>query len=249
MPGYVFTPVKMDETVQHPAIVLLHGGFHQHFDVEWFPLIRGLIAHGYVVIFPEYHGSRGYGPEIFENNYGRSDVDDTLAAAAYIGTKPFVDKRRLGIVGESRGGMITLLSIERAPKQFKVAVDVVGLTDFVAYMGYKPEYRRQEVAREKGFGGKLPNKNLEAYMEVSPINYVKNIETPLLVLSNKGDEIAPMMLHTGRLLELLKSYDKVYEAKIYENVPGGHIFLHGDTPERADAYERIYKWLGKYLEP
>lgn len=249
VPGYVFTAKTADKGVRHPAVILLHGGFHQHFDVEWFPLVRGLVEHGYVVMFPEYHGSRGYGPEIFTNDYGHSDVDDTIAAAHYIVTKPYVDGSRIAIAGESRGGMITLLAIERAPKLFKAAIDVVGLTDFVAYMAYKPEYRRQEVAREKGFGGKLPFENLGAYMYASPINYVAKIEAPLLVLSNKGDEIAPMQLHTGRLIELLKLYKKTYDAKIYENVPGGHVFLHGDTPQRADAYGRIYAWLGQYLNP
>ncbi len=68
--------------------------------------------------------------------------------------------------------MVTLLAIERAPKEFKVAVDVVGLADFIAYMSYKPEYRRQEVASEKGFGGKMPFDDLKEYLDVSPVDHV-----------------------------------------------------------------------------
>lgn len=248
-PGYVFYAKGMDQSRKHPAVVLLHGGFHERFNVEWFPLIAGLTQRGYVVVFPEYHGSRGYGQEQYRNDYGNSDTNDVLAAADYIAKKPFVDPARLSIVGESRGGMVTLLAIEKAPTKFKAAVDVVGLTDFVAYMAYKPEYRREEVAKEsKSFGGKLPNENLAAYMAASPINGVDKIQTPLLVMASTGDTIAPLQLHTGRLLDALKARGKVFESKIYDNAPGGHIFLHGDQPEREDAYQRIYAWLERWVK-
>jgi dipeptidyl aminopeptidase/acylaminoacyl peptidase len=249
IPAYVFTPKDMAAGQRRPAVVLLHGGFHERLNVEWFPLIDELVRGGYVVIFPEYRGSRGYGEELYANDYGRTDTADVLAAADYIATKDFVDPQRLAVVGESRGGMLTLLAIEQAPKRFKAAVDVVGLTDFVAYMAYKPEYRRQEVAREnKGFDGQLPDKNLAAYMAVSPINHVDKIETPVLVLATTGDTIAPITLHTGRLLDALKARGKVHDSKIYDNAPGGHTFLHGDTPERKDAYGRILRWLDTHLK-
>lgn len=248
IPGYVFTPVGMNSSEPHPAVVLVHGGFHERFNVEWFPLITGLTKRGYVVIFPEYHGSRGYGENLYKNDYGVSDTADVLAAGDYIARKPYVDPKLLAIVGESRGGMVTLLAIEQQPAKFKAAVDVVGLTDFLAYMAYKPEYRRQEVARESAsFSGKLPNENLAAYMAVSPINAVDKIQSPLLVMASTGDTIAPLALHTGRLLDALKARGKVYNSKIYDNAPGGHIFMHGDQPERDDAYSRIYAWLARYL--
>ncbi|MGH6781397.1 MAG: alpha/beta hydrolase family protein [Sphingomonadaceae bacterium] len=251
IPGYVFTPASgVPAGEKRPAVVVVHGGFHERFNVEWFPLITSLVQRGYVVIFPEYRGSRGYGSNHYRNDYGVTDTADVLAAAAYIARKPFVDSERLAIVGESRGGMLTLLAIQQQPTRFKAAVDVVGLTDFVAYMAYKPEYRRQEVARENpSFGGKLPNENLAAYMAVSPINHVDKIQTPLLVMASTGDMIAPITLHTGRLLDALKARNKVHEAKIYENAPGGHVFMHGDQPERDDAYARIFAWLDRYVKP
>jgi len=250
IPGYVFTPVGMNEGQRRPVVLLAHGGFHERFNVEWFPLITGLVKRGYVVIFPEYRGSRGYGENLYRNDYGVTDTDDILAMAAYVAKKPFADRGRMAIIGESRGGMATLLAIEKEPKTFKTAVDVVGLTDFVAYMAYKPEYRREEVAKESAsLGGKLPNENLAAYMAISPINGVDRIETPLLVMATTGDKIAPITLHTGRLLDALKARGKRFEAHIYDNAPGGHIFMHGDQPERDDAYARIYAWLETWLKP
>lgn len=250
IPGYIFTPPQIAPDRRYPAVVLVHGGFHQHFNVEWFALIAELIKRGYVVIFPEYRSSQGYGETIYKNDYGTTDVADVLAAAAYFSGKPYVDASRLGIIGESRGGMVTLLAIEQEPERFKAAVDIVGLADFVAYMAYKPDWRRKQVAQESpSFGGKLPDQNLAAYMKVSPINHVEKIKAPLLVLATTGDEIAPLDLHTGRLLDALKARGKTFEAKIYDHAPGGHVFLHGDTPERDDGYNRIFAWLEKYLHP
>ncbi len=97
-------------------------------------------------LFPEYRGNSGYGEAHYENSYGRTDVADVLSAADFLSKQENVDASRLGIVGHSRGGMVTMLALEKAPQRFKVAVEIAGLADFVAYMSYKPEYRRQEVA-------------------------------------------------------------------------------------------------------
>jgi len=249
IPGYVFRSAQ-HKGGKRPALVLVHGGFHEHFNHSWFWMVEQAVSRGYVVIFPEYRGSRGYGDRHFRNDYGVTDVADVLSAADFVARQPDVDAERIGIVGESRGGMVTLLAIEKQPRRFRVAVDIVGLTDFVAYMAYKPEYRRQEVANESaGFAGKLPNDNLAAYMAVSPINNVDAIESPLLVIATTGDKIAPLSLHTGRLIDALKARGKTFEAKIYEDAPGGHVFMHGDTPERDDAAKRVFDFVARYLKP
>jgi dipeptidyl aminopeptidase/acylaminoacyl peptidase len=248
IPAWLFTPVKMDAGRRHPAIVAVHGGFHYSLDDEFFGYIERFVREGYVVIFPEYRGSRGYGKEHYDaQEYGGADVDDVLSAADLVAGKPYVDAKRLGIVGRSRGGMITLLAIAREPKRFQAAVDVVGLADFLMYMAYKPEYRRQEVAKEPHFAG-MPFERLQKYVEVSPVNQVAKIETPLLVHATTYDEIVPHQLHSGRLVELLKAHGKEYEYRLYERAPGGHGFSDGDTPEARDSLDRIVAFLAKHLK-
>jgi len=249
IPGYVFTPATMQRGTKRPGLVIVHGGFHEKLDWRFFKLIDNAVSQGYAVIFPEYRGSAGYGEAVYTNSYGVTDVADVLAAADYLAKKDFVDASRMGILGHSRGGMTTLLAIEKAPKRFQAAVDIAGLTDFVAYMSYKPDARRMEVAKEKEFGGKLPPENLPAYMEVSPINYVDAIQTPLLVLATSGDKIVPLALHTGRLIDALKARGKVFASHIYDQAPGGHTFLFGDSDEQRDCFQRSFDWLAKYLKP
>ncbi|WP_339710526.1 alpha/beta fold hydrolase [uncultured Sphingosinicella sp.] len=249
IPTHVFMPVKASNA-RRPAVVMVHGGFHERLEPSWFPLIEAVVEAGYVVLFPEYRGSRGYGDAIYQNDYGNTDVADVLAAARYAATRPDIDGGRIGILGQSRGGMVTLLAIERAPKQFKAAVDIVGLTDFVAYMSYKPDYRRKEIAETNpSFKGKLPHENLPAYINVSPINFVDKIEAPVLVLATSGDKIVPHTIHTGRLIDALKANGKVHEARIYDEAPGGHVFMKGATPERDDALKRIVAWFNRWMGP
>lgn len=250
VPGYIFAPRPLDKGKRYPGLVIVHGAFHGRLDWRFFDLIDFAVTKGYVVMFPEYRGSTGYGDQTYKNNYGISDVADVLASADYlVKSQPYVDPGRLGIYGHSRGGMVTLLGIERAPTKFRAAVDVCGLTDFLAFMAYKPDFRRMETANEPFFGGKLPSENLAPYIEISPLNHVDEIQTPLFVAATTGDKTVPLNLHTGRLIDALKARNKTHEVKIYENAPGDHIFIFGDSDERKDLFERSFAFLAKYLKP
>lgn len=248
IPAWLFTPVRLEQGRRHPAIVAVHGGFHYSLDEEYFGFIERFVREGYVVIYPEYRGSRGYGKEHYDaQEYGRGDVEDVLSAAELVAKKPFVDPQRLGIVGRSRGGMVTLLAIEKQPKRFRAAVDVVGLTDVLMYMAYKPEYRRQELAKEPHLKG-LPFDNLQAYIDISPIHHVEKIETPLLIHATTYDPIVPHLVHTERLVEALKAHGKQYEYKLYERAPGGHGYSEADSPEAVDSLNRIVEFLDRHLK-
>jgi dipeptidyl aminopeptidase/acylaminoacyl peptidase len=250
VPGYIFSPKPLDRSKRYPGLVIVHGAFHGRLDWRFFDLIEQSVSKGYVVIFPEYRGSAGYGDVHYKNNYGNTDVTDVLASADYlVKSTPYVDPERLGILGHSRGGMVTLLAIERAPTKFKAAVDVAGLTDFLAFMAYKPDFRRLETASEPFFGGKLPSENLAPYMEISPLNHVDKIQTPLLIVATTGDKTVPLTLHTGRLIDAMRARNKTHEVKIYDQAPGDHVFLFGDTDERRDFFDRTFVFLGKYLKP
>jgi len=75
-------------------------------------LIRELVEQGYPVISPEYRGSSGYGMA-YERamDYGAREDDDVLMARDWMLQRyPFLDAKRVGLVGWSHGGMISLMS-------------------------------------------------------------------------------------------------------------------------------------------
>lgn len=248
VPTWVFKPKEMESGKRYPAVVAVHGGFHYSLDEEYFGFLERFVSEGYVVIFPEYGGSRGYGKSHYDDQqYGSGDVADVLDAAKWFSKQAFVDSKNMGIVGRSRGGMITLLAIEQEPDLFGAAVDVVGLADFLMYMAYKPEYRRLEVAKEAHFKG-LPFDNLQAYIDASPIMHVEKIKTPLLVHATTYDQIVNHKLHSERLIEALKAHGKKYEYKLYERAPGGHGYSDGASAEAEDSLNRIIKFLDRNLK-
>ena len=249
IPGYVFTPTKMTAGKKLPAILMLHGGDHTQLADPWFPWIAGFVERGYVVMYPEYRGSSGHGDLIYENNYGVTDFADVLAADTYLASLDYVDSARIGIFGHSRGGMLTLRAIELEPKRFAAAAEIAALCDMVGFMGWKPEVRRQEIAAQKGFGGKLPDKNLPAYMAISPSLYVEKINTPVFVISTTGDKTNVYQLNNKRVVEGLKAYNKTFVEQLYQDAPGGHMFAFADTEEARDCMKRTFEWFGKYLSP
>ncbi|MDE2134648.1 MAG: S9 family peptidase [Alphaproteobacteria bacterium] len=249
-PAYVFAPAVLEKNRQYPGLVIVHGSYHGSLDPSIFELIATAVDKGYIVIFPEYRGSRGYGQAHYDAiDFGGKEVDDVEAAADYLAQTRPVPRDRIGIYGRSKGGMVTLLAIERFPKSFKAAVDVVGLTDMIAYMAYKPGFRGEDVAKQPRFGGKTIQQDAAPYIDVSPLNHVDAIETPLLIHATTGDKTAPVQLHSGRLIEVLKAHGKGFESKIYDMAPGGHLYSEVDTPQARDSEQRIFEFLAKYLQP
>ncbi len=112
-------------------------------------------ARGYVVIAPEYRGSIGYGRAHFDAiDYGGREVDDVVTAVEVLRTRyPLVDCRRIGIIGWSHGGMITLLSVLRNPSTFRAAaaiVPVVNLIDRVERKGVEKQLALIDPANRLG---------------------------------------------------------------------------------------------------
>ena len=248
-PAYVFSP-KAPQRGPAAGLVMVHGSYHGSLDPMIFGFIAAAVDHGYTVIFPEYRGSRGYGQTQYDAiDFGGKEVDDVIAAADYLLSTRAIPKNKLAIYGRSKGGMIVLLAIERFPAVFAAAVDVVGIADMVAYMAYKPGFRGNDIAKQPRFGGKTIAQDAGPYIDVSPLNHVEDIQTPLLVHATSGDKTAPVQLHSGRLIELLKAHNKVFESKIYDNAPGGHVFSEVDSPDARDSQDRIFEFLAKYTHP
>jgi dipeptidyl aminopeptidase/acylaminoacyl peptidase len=249
IPGYVFTPLNLPAGKKFPAILMLHGGDHTQLVDYFFGYIAAAVEHGYVVMFPEYRGSSGHGDFIYENNYGVTDFADVQAATTFLAQQSYVDPARLGILGHSRGGMMTLRAIELEPKRFAAAVEIAALSDMVGFMGWKPQARREDIASQKGFGGKMPDRNLPAYMAISPALYLDKVNTPLLVASTTGDKTNVYELNNRRVVEGLKAYNKTFTEVLYHNAPGGHQFAFEDSDEARDLMTKVFAWFGKYLTP
>jgi len=247
---YVFIPKNINPDKKYPLIVLPHGGVHADFTTYYSHIVRELIAQDYIVVAAEYRGSTGYGKGHYEKiDYGGLEVEDVYASRNYmIENYDFVDKDRVGIIGWSHGGLITLMNIFEHPKDFQVAFAGVPVSDLIARMGYYTDEYRALYSADYHIG-QTAYENVEEYKRRSPAwNTHKFQNTPLLIHTNTIDDDVNV-LEVEHLIKSLKADGKKFEYEIFQKVPGGHSFDRMDTKKAKEIRVKIYKHLAKQLKP
>jgi dipeptidyl aminopeptidase/acylaminoacyl peptidase len=247
--SYVFIPQKIDRSKKLPLIVLPHGGVHGDFTTYHAHIIRELMAQGYVVVAPEYRGSTGYGEAFYKQiDYGGLEIEDNNAARDYmVENYDFIDGTRVGAIGWSHGGLITLMDIFEHPNDYQVAFAGVPVSDLVQRMGYYTDDYRQLFSAPYHIG-KTANEDVQEYRRRSPVNHVQKLQTPLLIHTNTNDDDVNV-LEVEHLIEALKAAGKKFEYEIFKDIPGGHSFDRIDTKRAKEIRLKIYQFLAGYLKP
>lgn len=249
--GYTFFPKKLDRSKKAPLIVFVHEGVHSNFmtggRANCAHVVRELIQQGYAIVAPEYRGSTGYGAGYSRAiDYGGREVDDVYSALGWmLEAYPFLDAKRVGIIGWSHGGFITLHNIFQHPATYACAYAGVPVSDLVARMGYKTDSYRRIFTDSLG---KDANDNVKEYVSRSPYSHASELKTPLLVHANTNDEDVNY-LEVQHLITALKAEGKQFDYKVYQNAPGGHYFNRIDTKLARESRQEIYEFLRKYLKP
>jgi dipeptidyl aminopeptidase/acylaminoacyl peptidase len=263
IPAYLFQPLNKRGAKGHAAMVWVHGGVHGNWDTRLWPFVKEAVDRGYVIICPDYRGSTGYG-EAFHNeiDYGGYEIDDTMSAVEYLKTLPHVDPDRIGIMGWSHGGYITLFSVFRDKTPFKAAAAIVPVTNLVFRLSYKgPAYQRQ-FATQKRIQG-LPFEKPELYIQRSPLYSVDKLQVPLLVHVSTNDQDVNFVEDQQIVDALRARKPHLAETKIYVDPPGGyasvgHTFSRRvnidtlkreDSPEQIDSWNRVWTFFDWNLRP
>jgi dipeptidyl aminopeptidase/acylaminoacyl peptidase len=248
--AYTFIPKKMDRSKKQPLLVLAHQGIHGNVNsVELGHVVREIMEQGYALIAADYRGSTGYG-QGFSNliDYGGREVDDVLASKTWMLEKySFLDPKRVGAIGWSHGGLITLMQILTHPDAgYAVAYAGVPVSDLVLRMGYQTAAYQAQYSAAYHIG-KSVRDDIKEYEKRSPITYAANLTIPLMIHTNTNDEDVNV-LEVQRMIMALKAEGKKFEYKVYENAPGGHMFNRLDTKLARDSREEVYAFLAKYLK-
>jgi dipeptidyl aminopeptidase/acylaminoacyl peptidase len=249
--AYSFIPKDLDRGKKYPLLVYVHGGVHSSFGSGGYSIVREMIEQGYVVIAPDYRGSTGYGQGFWRQiDYGGLEVEDVFAGRNWaLETYPFIDPQRVGILGWSHGGLITLMNIFNHPQDYKVAYAGVPVSDIIARMGYKSQSYRDLYSASYHIG-KTAEENVNEYRRRSPSWNAEKLQTPLLIHTNTNDEDVNV-LEVERLIQALKAAGKqdLFQYKIYQDAPGGHSFNRLDTKLARESRREAYQFLAKYLTP
>ncbi len=247
--AYTLLPRKFLSQGKLPLVILVHGGVHGDFNGNNVHVLRELLEQGYAVLAPEYRGSSGYGKDFWQLiDYGGLETEDVFAGRQWmLENHDNIDANRVGIMGWSHGGMITLMNLFAHPKEYQVGYAGVPVCDLVALMGYKDQAYRDQFSAAYHIG-KTAEEDVNEYRRRSPAWNAEKLQTPLLIHTTTNDEDVNV-LEVEHLIQALKAADKKFEHKVYQNAPGGHAFNRIDTKLARESRAEVYRFLAKYLNP
>ncbi|HEX5732453.1 MAG TPA: S9 family peptidase [Blastocatellia bacterium] len=234
---FIVKPHNFDPSKKYPLILNVHGGPQS----QWADSFRGdwqvYPGAGYVVAFPNPHGSTGYGQDFtaqISGDWGGRVYEDLMKVTDHLEKLPYVDGARMGAMGWSYGGYM-MMWFEGHTDRFKTLAAMMGIYDLRSFYGATEELWFPEWDLK----GQPWNSNL--YEKWSPSNYVKNFKTPCLVISGERDYRVP---YTQSL--------QYYTALQKMNVPSRLIIYSnaGHWPswyEMALYYTAHLEWFHQHL--
>src|SRR5437773_2746872 len=249
IPAYTFLPKKYVAGQKLPLMVFAHGGVHGYVGSNYVNVLRELLQQGYAVIASDYRGSAGYGREFWELiDYGGQEIEDVFAGRQFmLENYDNLDPERVGIMGWSHGGLITLMNLFAHPKEFKVGYAGVPVCDLVARMGYHDQGYRDLFSAPYHIG-KTVREDIDEYRRRSPAWNAEKLQTPVLIHTTTNDEDVHV-LEVESMIKALKAAGKSFEHKVYQDAPGGHQFNRLDTKFARESRAEAYRFLARHLSP
>src|SRR6202162_2580234 len=241
--GWLLKPQGLDPQKLHPLVLEVHGGPHGQYGWAFFHELQVLAGMGYVVLFVNPRGSDGYGErfrrEVVRDWGGKDYVDLMSALDQIIERTGYIDTDRMGIGGGSYGGYMTNWAIGQTDG-FSAAVSMRSISNLVS------EYSQHDIVLWGSLElGPPPWPDLDELWRRSPIRYVQNIKTPLLLTCGEMDlrcaisqseELFGAMRLLGKTVELVRFPDESHD-----------LSRSGRPDRRVERLRRIAGWFERFL--
>ncbi len=200
----LYKPKNIEMGKKLPALVQVHGGPTSQYLRNFSMFDQILVNNGFVILKPNFRGSTGYGRNFQDLNVediGGGDFEDVVAGVDYLKTLDYVDSSRIGIFGGSYGGYMTFWATVKKPDIWKAGAASVGITDWKQL--YDESMPHFKYYLHMMFG--KPDEKGDLYKERSPIHFVENLKTPLLIVHGTHDPRCPITqarIYKDKMLEL-----------------------------------------------
>ena len=239
--GWLMKPAGWRADRKYPLILSIHGGPHGMYGWGFSSTFQVYSARGYAVLFLNPRGSSGYGQKFSDgtlNEWGGGDYKDLMAGVDEALRKySWIDQNRLGVTGGSYGGFMTNWIITQTPR-FKAAVAVASVSNLISF--YSTSLYQDLIHAE--FGG-YPWDDYELLWQWSPLKYVKQAQTPTLLIHGELDND----VHITQAEEMYTALKRRGVESVLVRYPReGHGFR--EARHRVDALERTLAWFDRFLK-
>ncbi|MCB1600134.1 MAG: S9 family peptidase [Xanthomonadales bacterium] len=245
IPGILYLPHGASAAAKVPAMVWVHGGPGGQSRLNYSPLVQYLVNHGYAVYAINNRGSSGYGKSFYaadDRRHGEADLDDVVESKKMLIGTGMIDASRIGIIGGSYGGYMTLAALSFRPDAFAVGVDIFGVANWLRTLESIPAWwEAQRAALYAELGDPVADK--ERLMRISPLFHASNINKPLMVLQGANDPRV-LKVESDEIVAAVKANNVPVEYVVFPDE--GHGFRKRENEKTG--YEAILKFLDTHLK-
>jgi len=246
IPAIFYKPLNASPTNKVPALVWVHGGPGGQSRMNFNPLIQYLTNNGYAILAVNNRGSSGYGKSFYkmdDKNHGENDLKDCIWGKKWLQEQDYIDFDRIGIIGGSYGGYMTMAAMTFTPEEFKVGVNIFGVTNWIRTLKSIPSFweaNRKALYDELGDPYSADSIRLK---KISPLFHAEKVKNPVMVLQGANDPRV-LQIESDEIVAELKKNNTIVEYLIFDDE--GHGFRKKEN--QINGYRRIKDFLDDYLK-
>ena len=246
IPAIYYKPLQASKRNKVPALVWVHGGPGGQTRVGYYSLIQYLVNQGYAILAVNNRGSSGYGKSFYkmdDRNHGDKDLKDCIWGKKWLQEQNYIDTDKIGIIGGSYGGYMTMAAMTFTPEEFQVGVNIFGVTNWIRTLKSIPPYweaSRKALYEELGDPFTEDSIRLKA---ISPLFHAERIKNPVMVLQGANDPRV-LQVESDEIVAAVQKNEVPVEYVIFPDE--GHGFRKKDN--QIKGYGEIKQFLDTYLK-
>jgi len=241
--SWILKPPHFDASKKYPLILEIHGGPNAAYGYTFTHEFDWMAAKGYVVLYTNPRGSTSYGQDfgnIIQFHYPGDDYKDLMAGVDEVLKRGYIDSTRMGVTGGSGGGVLTNWTITQTHR-FAAAVSQRSIADWSGFW-----YSADFTLFNPTWFRAAPWEDQKGFAEVSPITYVANVTTPLMLIEGEADMRTPPALGGEQMFRALKYLRKPTVMVRFPDET--HELSRSGKPwHRVERLRHIVGWFDKYL--